>query len=201
MRQTERLEATRNAIVGSARDLFGRQGYAATTMDEIAMAAGVAKGAVYHHFPTKEKLFETVFDAATAVLAKQVAAAAAGSTDVWDTMSVGTEAYFNACSHGPTAQIILRDGPAVLGWVKWREADSAYFGRTFLAVLKAAMKQQLIAPQPVEPLARLLLGAATEGAAACAASKTPTATASEHAAAFRSLIDALRRQPPLGGVN
>jgi AcrR family transcriptional regulator len=195
VRQAERLETTRNAIVGAASGLFGRQGYAATTMDEIAAAAGVAKGAVYHHFPSKERLFEVVFDAATAGLAKQVSAAAANSTDVWDTMSVGTEAYFEACSAGPIAQIILKDGPAVLGWVKWREIDSAYFGRTFLAVLSAAMKQHLIALQPVEPLARLLLGAVTEAAAACAASATPAATVREHAAAFRSLIEGLRRRP------
>jgi len=197
VRQAERLEATRSAIVGAATDQFGRLGYGETTMDAIAAAAGVAKGAVYHHFPTKERLFEVVFEATTAALARQVGAASAAAVDVWDTMSIGTEAYFDVCSGGARAQIILMDGPAVLGWARWREIDSAYFGKTFSAVLTAAMKQELIAPQPVEPLARLLLGAVTEAAAACAASATPAEAGRAHAAAFRSLIEGLRRPPPV----
>jgi hypothetical protein len=54
------------------------------------------------------------------------------------------------------------------------------------------MNQRLIAPQPIAPLARLLLGAVTEAAAACAASAIPVQTGREHAAAFRSLIEGLR---------
>jgi AcrR family transcriptional regulator len=193
VRQAERLEATRTAIVRAASDHFGRQGYAETTMDAIAVAAGVAKGALYHHFATKERLFETVFEATTAELAERVAAVAIGAADVWDTLAIGTEAYFDACSAGPTAQIILKDGPAVLGWERWREIDAAHFGRTIPAVLGAAMARGLIAPQPIEPLARLLLGAVTEAATACAVSASPPQTGREHAAAFRSLIDGLRR--------
>jgi AcrR family transcriptional regulator len=193
VRQAQRLEATRSAVVGAARELFGRQGYGETTIDEIAAAAGVAKGAVYHHFATKERLFETVFEATTASLAEQVADAVAGASDILDTLPLGTEAYFEACSAGVTAQIILKDGPAVLGWERWREIDGVHFGRIFPAVLKAAIDQQLIARQPIEPLARLLLGAATEAAAACAASGSPGETGREHAMAFRSLVEGLRR--------
>lgn len=195
VRQAERLEATRTAIVAAATEQFGRQGYAETTMDRIAAAAGVAKGALYHHFPTKERLFETVFEATTAGLAAEVAASVAAAADVWDTLSIGTQAYFDACSAGATAQIILKDGPAVLGWERWREIDAAHFGQVMPGVLKAAMDQGLIAPQPIEPLARLLLGAVTEAAAACASSTTPAETGREHAAAFRSLIEGLRRSP------
>jgi AcrR family transcriptional regulator len=198
VRQAERLEATRTAIVSAASDLFGRQGYTQATVDKIAAAAGVAKGAVYHHFSTKERLFETVFEATTASLAAHVAASVAAAADVWDALSIGTQAYFDACSAGATAQIILKDGPAVLGWERWREIDAAHFGRTIPAVLAAAMDQQLIAPQPIEPLARLLLGAVTEAAAACAASASPAQTGREHAAAFRSMIEGLRRSPRPG---
>jgi AcrR family transcriptional regulator len=193
-RQAERLEATRAAIVAAASDLFGRSGYAATTVDEIAAAAGVAKGAVYHHFATKERLFETVLEATTARLSAEVGKVAAGAADVWDAIAVATEAYFELASTGAAAQIVLKDGPAVLGWERWREIDAEHFGRTLPAILEAAMRQGLIATQPVEPLARLLLGAATEAAAACAASPTPAATGRAHADAFRALLDGLRRR-------
>src|SRR5258706_6256167 len=62
-RQEERRAATRGAVMRAAQKLFESKGFSATTMDEIAAAAGVAKGAVYHHFPSKEELFEAVFEA------------------------------------------------------------------------------------------------------------------------------------------
>jgi AcrR family transcriptional regulator len=192
-RQAERLEATRRAIVQAASDLFGRQGYAATSVDEIAAAAGVAKGAVYHHFASKERLFEPVLEATTAALAHQVMVKAETASDVWDAIAVATEAYFELASTGAAAQIVLKDGPVVLGWERWREIDASHFGAAMPNILQAAMAQGLIASQPVEPLARLLLGAATEAAAACAASADPAATGRAHAQAFRSLLDGLRR--------
>jgi AcrR family transcriptional regulator len=194
VRQAQRLEATRNAITEAATGLFGRRGYAETTMDEIAAAAGVAKGAVYHHFPTKERLFEAVFEAATAGLAKSLISSVAAAADLLDAMAIATVAYFDACSTGPMAQIILKDGPAVLGWERWREIDAAHFGHTMPAALQDAMEQGLIAQQPIEPLARLLLGAVTEAAAACAASPSPAETGRAHAEAFRSLLEGLRRR-------
>lgn len=192
-RQAERIEATRGAILAAAGELFGSQGYFATSVDEIAARADVAKGAIYHHFGSKEGLFETVFEATTVGLAAEVASAAGAATDIWDALAVATSAYFDACSTGPTAQIVLKDGPAVLGWQRWREIDAEHFGRLLPATVEAAMRQGLIAEQPVEPLARLLLGAATEAAAACAASATPAQTGRAHAEAFRSLLEALRR--------
>ena len=60
--QAERREKTRAAIVKAARRIFGERGFAAATMDDIASGARVAKGAVYHHFATKEAVFEAVFE-------------------------------------------------------------------------------------------------------------------------------------------
>src|SRR5260370_40654414 len=61
-KQAGRRAATTEAILKAGRRLFGEQGFAATTMDDIAEAARVAKGAVYHHFATKETVFEAVVD-------------------------------------------------------------------------------------------------------------------------------------------
>jgi AcrR family transcriptional regulator len=153
-RQAERLAATRSAILRAASDLFGRQGYAATSVDQIAAAAGVAKGAVYHHFASKERLFEPVLEATTAALARQVMVKAQTASDVWDAVAVATEAYFELASTGAAAQIVLKDGPVVLGWERWRKIDAAHFGAAMPSILQAAIAQGLIASQPVEPLAR-----------------------------------------------
>jgi len=190
--QAERRAATRGAILTAAEALFGRQGFAAATMDQVAQASGVAKGAIYHHFPTKEAVFEAVFEHASAQLARDLAQASGGAPDVLAALSRGVRAYFAACAEGPTGQIILKDGPAVLGWARWRQVDAKHFGGVFPATLKAAMKSGLIADQPVEPLARLILGAVNEAAAACNAAADPAATGRDYATALETLLEGLR---------
>jgi AcrR family transcriptional regulator len=192
--QAKRREATREAIIAAATGLFGQKGFAATIIDEIAVAAGVAKGAVYHHFPNKEAVFEAVLQRVSAALAADILAKVIKSPDVLAMLTRGTEAYFEACAQGWTSRIILKDGPAVLGWARWREIDEEHFGRAIPQALAIAMDQGLIERQPIAPLSRLLLGAVTEAAAACAASADPPTTGREHAAAFERLIQGLRRR-------
>jgi AcrR family transcriptional regulator len=192
-RQAERREATQGVILAAATDLFGRQGFAAATVDQIAQAGGLAKGAIYHHFPTKEALFEAVFRQASADLAARLASqAGAAGGDVLTAMAESFRAYFAACAEGPTGRIILKDGPAVLGWERWREIDSEHFGGGLAWALAAAMSAGLIEAQPVEPLAGLLLGAANEAAVACHASADPAATGGDYARAFERLLEGLR---------
>jgi AcrR family transcriptional regulator len=192
--QAERREATREAIVAAAARLFGGVGFAATTIDEIARSAGVAKGAVYHHFLSKEAVFEEVLRRTSAALATNLQAKVAQAPNVLAMLTLGTGAYFEACAQGPIGRIILKDGPAVLGWAQWREIDKEFFGGAIPQALTIAMDQGLIDRQPIVPLSRLLLGAVTEAAAACAASDDPAMTGREHAAAFERLILGLQRR-------
>jgi len=189
--QQERRQATRSAVIKAAQRLFGDRGFAATTMDEVAAAARVAKGAVYHHFATKEALFEAVFDQVSAELLAEVDRIARAETDALAAMAKGTQAYFAACANDRTGQIVLHDGPAVLGWERWREIDNRHFGGRFTVALTRAMDEGLIARQPIEPLARLLLGAVTEAAVACSGRDLQKAGA-DYARAFQALLDALR---------
>jgi AcrR family transcriptional regulator len=190
--QLERRTGTRAAIIKAAKRLFGDRGFAATAMEDIASAAKIAKGAIYHHFETKEAVFEAVFEATSRELVSEVDRVARTERDALAAMAAGTQAYFAACSKGATEQIILRDGPAVLGWERWRAIDGEHFGGKIPRGLSAAMDAGLIARQPIEPLARLLLGAATEAAVACASSADVKKTGAEYARAFRTLLDALR---------
>src|ERR1700722_17197900 len=61
MLRSEHAEATRRAVLAAARSSFGRKGYAQASVEEIADAARVTKGAVYHHFASKEALFRAVY--------------------------------------------------------------------------------------------------------------------------------------------
>lgn len=191
-KQAERRAATIGAILTSARRQFGQRGFAATTMDDIAENARVAKGAVYHHFTTKEAVFEAVFDQVSRDLVEEIDRVARSEKDVLSAMVVGTQHYFAATAKGEIGQIILRDGPTVLGWERWREIDIQHFGGKMPRAIAAAMEAGLIARQPVEPLARLLLGAVTEAAVACAGRPDIATAGGEYARAFKSLIEALR---------
>jgi AcrR family transcriptional regulator len=191
-KQAERRAATTDAILRAGRRLFGERGFAATTMDDIAEAADVAKGAVYHHFKTKEAVFESVFEQVSGDLVQDIDRAVRSEKDVLAAIVAGTQHYFAACAKGPTGRIILRDGPAVLGWERWREIDARHFGGKFPRALTVAMDAGLIARQPVEPLARLLLGAVTEAAVACAGRSDVLKAGSEYSRAFKSLVEALR---------
>ena len=191
-KQAERRAATTEAILKAGRRLFGERGFPATTIDDIAEAAQVAKGAVYHHFATKEAVFEAVFDVVSRDLVSDIDHAVRTEKDVLAAMVAGTQHYFAACAKGPVCQIILRDGPAVLGWERWREIDAQHFGGKFPRALTAAVDAGLIARQPIEPLARLLLGAATEAAVACAGRPDIAKAGGEYSRAFKSLIEALR---------
>jgi AcrR family transcriptional regulator len=62
MKQEVRSERSRTQILDAALRLFSSRGYRATNMRDIAEAAGVSTGNVYHQFPDKETIFKTLLD-------------------------------------------------------------------------------------------------------------------------------------------
>src|SRR5690606_7749623 len=86
-------EATRTALITEARRRFARQGYAAVGLTEIVAAAGVTKGALYHHFGSKAALFQAVVQQVQQEVADRVAAAAEAHTQPWDQLVAGCEAF------------------------------------------------------------------------------------------------------------
>jgi AcrR family transcriptional regulator len=76
MRRTqEEAEATRQAVLAAALRLFSESGYAATRLSDVARAAGVTRGAVYHHFDNKAHLYRTLLHDFAGAFSEQVAAA------------------------------------------------------------------------------------------------------------------------------
>jgi len=62
MLQEERSERSRTQILDAALELFSHRGYGATSVRDIAEAARISKGNVYHHFPDKESIFRALID-------------------------------------------------------------------------------------------------------------------------------------------
>lgn len=102
----------RREIIDNALDLFSRQGYSATSIDQLATAVGVTAPVLYRHFPSKEKLF-------LAVLADQVQRLAAaigsaedpGSAPLEQRLVATAEAIIDFASDRPAAWQLLRRTP------------------------------------------------------------------------------------------
>jgi AcrR family transcriptional regulator len=115
MLRSEHAEATRRAVLAAARSLFGRNGYAQTSVDEIAAKARVTKGAVYHHFAGKEALFRAVFAEAEAEAEARADEAADPVAAPVEQIVARVNAYLDAALDPELRRIVLVDGPAVLG--------------------------------------------------------------------------------------
>ena len=74
--RVRQAEATRQLLISTARQLFTDHGYAETSVEDIIQRAGVARGALYHHFAGKETLFRAVYEAVQADTATRVVTAA-----------------------------------------------------------------------------------------------------------------------------
>ncbi len=72
-------EARRETILDAASEVFGRLGFEATRMEDVAKAAGIAKGLLYQHFSSKDALFQALIDRQGRAYAAELRGALAGS--------------------------------------------------------------------------------------------------------------------------
>ncbi len=173
--QAERSEATRAALIDAARPLFAERGYAGVGAEEIVRAAGLTRGALYHHFGGKRDLFEAVYEQLEAELAQRIAEGAlrGGASDPLAAMRAGAEMFLQACTEPEVQRIVLLDGPAVLGWDRWREIAAEHGLGLIEATLQAAIEAGEIVEQPARPLAHVLMGALDEAAMLVARADDP----------------------------
>jgi AcrR family transcriptional regulator len=189
-------EATRAALIATARALFAERGYAGVGTEEIVRTAGVTRGALYHHFAGKKELFEAVYEDVERQLVEQIAASAISSaTDPLEALHAGAQAFLDACEDPAVQRIALVDAPSVLGWEQWREIGLRYGFGLVRATVEAAMDAGLIERQPVDALSHLLLGAIDEGAMLIARADDGGTTREEVGATVKRLLEAL---PPRG---
>jgi AcrR family transcriptional regulator len=162
--QASRREATRGALIAAARELFAARGYAAVGTEEIVRRAGVTRGALYHHFPAKPDLFRAVYERVEQELTERIVTEVPLVGDPVAVLRGGTAVFLDACLEPEVQRIALLDAPAVLGYAAWREIGERYGLGLIRAALQSAVDVGAIRPQPVRPLAHVLLGALDEAA-------------------------------------
>ncbi len=186
--QADRSAATRDALLAAARGLFAAQGFAEVSTDAIVAAAGVTRGALYHQFADKTALFDAVLDAVEADIARRLAddVAAAGITDPIEAIRHVIRTWLDICAEPEIHRIALIDGPSVVGWAHWREVCQRHVFGLAQALLEHGIERGRIRPQPVRPLAHILMGASDEAA-------LYVAEAADRAQARAEMIDVLDR--------
>ena len=191
-RKAEQSEATRTALVQVALDLFAQRGYAGVPTEEIVRAAGVTRGALYHHFKDKRDLFGAVVERVEQQVMERVAIAASQEADPWEQQRVAIGAYLDVCLEPAVQRIVLVDAPSVLGLAAWREIEARYGLALVRAGIENVMQAGLIERQPVEPLSHLMLGALTEGGLLIARSEDRQAARAEVGESLDRLLRGLR---------
>jgi AcrR family transcriptional regulator len=191
-----RSEATRRQLVTAARALFGARGYADVGTEEIVRAAGVTRGALYHQFRDKADLFAAVAEQVEAEITNRIAAGAAeAAADPMDALRAGARLFLDACAEPEVERIILLDAPAVLGWEAWRDLAGRYGLGLVQLALQSAMDAGAIVPQPVAPLAHVLIGALDECALYIARAGDPAAAREQCAAIFDRILRSITPTP------
>jgi AcrR family transcriptional regulator len=173
--------ATRQALLDAACALFGEHGYAATSIDDVAQAANVTKGAFYHHYDGKQELFAGVYEQVKREVSERVAAAFL-EPDPWVDLCAGCQAMLDAHLDPRVQRIVLQDAQAVLDADTIRHVDTRYGA--------------VVRPLPLKMLALMLTGAILEGCMAIADSDDPTNARADTGDVLTTLLQGLRPPTP-----
>ena len=192
--QAVRSARTRDALLRAARELFAEKGFAATGREEIALRAGVTRGALYHHFADKQALFEAVYcEAAEELNTRARSAALAQYADSWAQITGAFKNYLELLASDPAYQrILLIDAPAALGWSRWRELQSQYIAQDTARALRLLMREGIMVQRPADPLANLIQAALNDAALSLAYAPDPRKASIEICSAFIFLLSGLR---------
>lgn len=165
----DRSRTTRAALTSAARALFIEKGFAETSTPQIVKEAGVTRGALYHHFADKTELFEAVLEGEAAAIAADIDARTDTSMSAFDNLVIGGEAYLDAMAEPGRAQLLLLDGPAILGSEAVAAIHTKHGDAQLEEGLAFAMKQGAIADLPLGPLTQLFSAMFDRAALAIAA--------------------------------
>jgi AcrR family transcriptional regulator len=190
-RQSERSAATQAALEKAARRLWGSRGFTAVGTPEIAEAAGVSRGALYHQYADKAALFAVVVETLEAEIIERLAASVsrANPHTPADALHAAADAWLEIASEPEVRQLVVLDAPNVLGWAQFREIVQRYGLGMTERLLDAAIEGKQLRPQPTQPLATVLIGALNEAAMEIANAADPAMEKNRMQSVIHDLID------------
>ncbi|MFD4433061.1 TetR/AcrR family transcriptional regulator [Nocardia sp. NPDC058497] len=185
------VENTRQTLLETGARLFAELDYAGLSAEELVRAAGLTRGALYHHFDGKKGLFDAVVDDLQQRAAQRIRAAIDSSTDPMELLERAMEAFLDVCTEPVYRHVVLLQGPIALGWQRWREIDQRHLGGLVVSGAQALLEAGRIQPYPPELLASAIYGALTEMSLTIAESDDLARSRAQAAGLTRALLDGL----------
>jgi AcrR family transcriptional regulator len=183
--------ATREHLVAVARQRFTEHGYAATSIEDIVQRAGVAKGALYHHFSGKDALFRSVYEAVLADVVAAVTSAAIAEQDPWSSVRAGLSAFLDACLDPAFRRIVILESVAVLH-PEVREGEIGQVELPMLRTVLSPLAGGVLPGVVVDPLAHVALGGLYGAALFIARAPDPSAARREVEVVLDTILGGIR---------
>ena len=117
--QAQRREQTQQLILDNAFQVFGDKGFSKTSLQDIATAAGITEGPIYHYFDNKINLFCAVTEHQEQILSDVLAKAAAAHKGQFP--AAAWQAFLVSCKDARFCQVVLIDSLHVLGRERWND--------------------------------------------------------------------------------
>ena len=185
--------ATRGQLIEVATQLFTEHGYEGTSIEAVLSAAGVSRGALYHHFAGKEALFEAVVSAVSAQVTAELTEVIRGCADPVDALRTAGLAWISLAADPVIQRVVLVDAPSVLGWDRWRAMDDGRTLGALRALLQAVSDGGRLPAELVAPFSHMILAALDEIVLVVARAPDSTAAVAEGRMAVEALLDRLLR--------
>jgi AcrR family transcriptional regulator len=187
-RKRARGQATRQELVEAATRLFAGRGYEDTSIEALLGETGVSRGALYHHFASKETLFEAVLEDVQARCSRAIVASVRGVSDPADALRTGSLTFLRLAGDPVVRRISLIDAPAALGWDRWREIDERHGFGLMKETVEALARAGRVDPELVDVVAHMLLAALVEVAMLIARAGDPKEATRRGEAAIDDLL-------------
>ena len=185
--------ATRGQLIAVATQLFTEHGYEGTSIEAVLSAAGVSRGALYHHFAGKEALFEAVVSAVSAQVTAELTEVIRGCADPVDALRTAGLAWISLAADPVIQRVVLVDAPSVLGWDRWRAMDDGRTLGALRALLQAVSDSGRLPAELVAPFSHMILAALDEIVLVVARAPDSAAAVAESRMAVEALLDRLLR--------
>jgi AcrR family transcriptional regulator len=189
----ERGRATRERLLAAGREQFGAHGYDGASLDAILAAAGVKRGALYHHFESKQELFDAVLDREVAAIAERIAKEAGAVSDPVESLRIGCKAWLRMALDPEVQRIVLLDPPSVVGWSRWRELDEVHTLGGLRRNLELIAERGRLADGDIDLFAHMILASVSEAALLVARADKPRSALKVGEASVESLLAGLVR--------
>lgn len=193
-RRQQYSASTKRALVDVAAKLFTKQGYAATSLDQVVAGARVTKGALYHHFSGKQAVYEAVFEKIETDASARIRKALKGSKDPWEKALIGLRAFLEIVQDPTYQRVVIQEGPAILGYERFREQEE----RSSYGLVQDLVRDVLedstydLSDEMLETFSRIFYGAMSAAGQSVSSAAEPKVAVAQVETAIAFILTGLR---------